>query len=97
MQTIRDDLRNRAAIEFDEASKLAELSGLWLEQVSAYHYTLSLPCGSANDWLIDLFPGNQRILNPEDRDGCRGRGPYIYVESPWGLLDVVGAAIERIG
>ena len=87
--------RSRAAETFEAASSIAESHGLTLTKMSEFQYVLSYQ----RRWKVDLYPGDQWIFNPAERDGWPERGPYIEVGAceSWTLVDVVGAAVERLG
>ena len=87
--------RSRAAETFEAARKLAESHGLILEKMSECHYVLIYE----RRWKVDFYPDVQWVFNPPDRPGWPERGPYIDVGAceSWTLVDVVGAAVERLG
>jgi hypothetical protein len=57
---------------FEAAKNMAQLHGLHLRQLSAVHYQLRKFGGVG--WLINLYPGNQRIY----ADGRR-KAPYLRI------------------
>lgn len=77
--------RSLASSDFEEAEKLARSLGFNLLRRSDTHYQIE-PVSRA--WLINLYPGNGRIM----RDRGRGPAPFLRVPAPWSLLDVVEAA-----
>lgn len=78
-QANRDD----AVLKFDKARFLAEASGMTLVCHTSAHYQLS-----NGSWLIDVYPGNQRVR----ADKQKAKAPYLDLPSPWTLLDVVNEA-----
>lgn len=83
----RKQSRERAQVDYREASILAEKHGLRLTIKTQAHYQLSKPSG----WLINVYPGNHRLYH----DRNRPKPPYLNVPMGlWTLLDVVKAAIE---
>lgn len=87
-----EDRRALGELLFDPAQVLAKANGLALRRCTGVHYQL-FPEGkraSAAHWLINLYPGNQRVYSPPER-----RGPYLNLKRPWTLLDAVQAAIRK--
>ena len=81
--------RNRTAASrsFQMAKQLATATGLSLVRLAEPQYQLRY-----NDWLWNLYPGNQRIYVD---DAHRKTTPFLNIKArPWGLIDVVKAAIS---
>jgi len=74
--------RDSAEGSFHAAAKLARSKGLSLTQRSDSHYQLR-----GGRWLINLYPGNQRIYADRNKD----RAPYLDVPCNWTLQDAVEA------
>ena len=82
--------RNRADADCAEAEAYARDHGLLLKYCGDAHFQLYGPIG--NGWLLDIYPGNQRLYRPNRLP----RAPYlrIDVEDEWTLMDVVRAAVN---
>lgn len=78
--------RERAWTAFDAAKKRAADAGLRLTRHSEQHYQIS-----DGAWIINLYPGNQRIY----ADPKRRRAPFLELKRPWSLMDAVEAAINQ--
>ncbi len=74
---------------FNEAATLAAQHGMTLTRHDGgKQYNLRTP-----EWLIQLYPGNQRIYSPKKK-----RGPMLdFVGRHWNLTAVVWAAIDAEG
>lgn len=82
---------DQACREFPEAERVARECGLKLLKRSATHFQLT-PLISLGSWLINLYPGNQRVYF----DRNRGRAPYLALPDDWDLKDAVKAAKKAI-
>jgi hypothetical protein len=81
--------RQRADDQFPRASALASGAGLHLCKRSEQHYQLS-----SHDWLLDVYPGNHRLLRPKPGGKHPKKAPFLDVPyGAWTLMDVVEAAI----
>lgn len=70
--------------QFENASILADRSGLTLKQNNEVHYSLILKDGHK----FELYPSNQRVWK-------KWRGlPFLKVPDEWGLFDAVRAGID---
>ena len=80
----------QAEIDFPHAKELANYGGLVLQKHTETHYSLR----RAHSWVINLYPGNQRLY----ADKNRHKAPFLKVSQvePWRLEDVVKAAIEAL-
>jgi hypothetical protein len=81
--------RKRADVDFDEAAAYARDHVMILKDCGdGVHYQLY----GASGWLLDIYPGNQRLYQPRRPP----RAPYlrIDVEDEWTLMDVVKAAVS---
>lgn len=78
--------RARATLEFFEARDFCIDRGMDLRKNSDTHYSLF-----GDGWLLDIYPGNQRLYRPENREP---RAPFLELPNEWGLLDVVKAATK---
>ena len=78
--------RKDAGFDFPRAAALARRNGLRLICHNETHYQLR-----GGEWLINLYPGNQRILADRQKD----RAPYLDLPDPWTLVDAVEAAAEK--
>lgn len=76
--------RDHNAAIFEQARDYAASHGMILWRCSDVQYQL---CGG-NGWLINLYPGNQRIF----RDINKPRAPRLSVSCEWDLMDVVKEA-----
>lgn len=72
---------------FEEARKLAYEHGMILIQHTDVHYTLS-----ANNWRLNLYPGNQRLYH----DKKHKKPPFLEVPENWTLKDIVDACIKEV-
>jgi len=82
-----DARRQHCRDTLSKAKTLAAEHGFLLLQKSEVHYQL-LGLGG---WLINLYPGNQRIY----ADPNRAKAPYLRIEkAEWDLIDAVKAAIN---
>lgn len=81
------ELRNLSHNQFGAAQQLAAQAGLTLVRRSDVHYQLFL---SRNDWLLNIYPGNQRLY----ADRNRPKAPFIDVKLNWTLIDVVKSVIS---
>lgn len=86
-KSAREKRRRRAIEDFDEASRLAREAGLQFVCCDDHLYHLGVSDGG---WLINVYPGNCRLY----ADPNRPRAPYLQVETPWTLLDVVRSAVK---
>ena len=85
---VREENRQKSLAVFAESTNLAELHGLTLRRLSDVHYQLS-----NGGWLLNIYPGNQRIMC----DKNKGRAPWVNVDSPWTVLDIVSRVVEMEG
>lgn len=90
-KAMREDhiaLRGQRAVKawgtFARARDLARRHGLRLSAPTHFQYQLQV-----GDALYNLYPSTQRIQIDRHH-----RGPRLDVPRPWGLLDVVRAAIK---
>lgn len=84
--------REDAASNYAEAARAAKDRGMRLIRHTDAHYQLR---HWRKNWLLDLYPGNQRIYRPNREP----RAPFLEFEEEWTLLDVVfamDAAANRI-
>lgn len=74
--------------DFKEAATLAAQHGMTLTRHNdGQQYNLR-----TSEWLLQLYPGNQRIYSPKKR------GPFIdFVGKVWNLMAVVQAVIDAKG
>jgi hypothetical protein len=80
--------RDREKVDFQEASALAMAHRMRLFRHTEVHYQLRHEDG----WLLELYPGNQRICAPPRKV----RAPVVDMRDravPWTLLDVVRAVV----
>lgn len=70
-----------------EAETLAAQNGLYLRRCTDSHYQLR-----GARWLLNLYPGNQRLY----RDPTKDQLGWLELPDPWTLLDVVHAAAEMV-
>jgi len=73
---------------FQQAQELAHKNGFELHKHSPWHFALSYKPKGFTVWLYNLYPSNQRIYNDPNF-----RGPFLQLQKPWTLLDVVSTAI----
>ena len=92
-QRLGNQRRSQAWDDFPNAARLAAVNSMQLLRHSETHYQLKHRAG----WMIDLYPGNQRIYNPVRKD--RPRGPFIKVNRGvnWTLTDIVIALVRGLG
>lgn len=69
-----DRRRSLNANLFNDARSLASKSGLRLIRCDDVHYQIEHPSG----WLINVYPGNQRIFADRQR---KIRAPYLVVDA----------------
>lgn len=95
--------RSVAGASFQDAAELATKHDMILLRRSNVHYSLYGPAtrngGNGKPrykdrWLLDLYPGNQRIFRPTNR---KPAAPFIQVAPNWHLIDVVKAVVEGAG
>lgn len=91
-QELGRERRELTMAEFGPARKLAIKSGLILRRHSEHRYTLM----KRHSWLLNLFPGPQRIQSDKNRPKQLWI-EYEKVEGRWSLLSIVLAAIEAEG
>ena len=77
----------------DEAVALAYANNCALQRMPAryprYHFQLICFDGSGSEYIYNLYPTVQRIYSDP-----KHRGPFLKVNRPWTLLDVVKAKVE---
>ncbi len=86
----RHSRHDSSEANFKDAQESANLAGMTLRAcVAGIHYQLR-----GRDWLINLYPGNQRIY----RDSNKSKAPYLKLafDRDWTLTDIVRAAKEAI-
>lgn len=87
----RRENREQAEAGFPAARKLAAANGLSLRRYDDTLYQLR----SDRGWLLNVYPGNQRLYSPKDRTP---EAPILWAiherQAAWTLLDVVMAAIR---
>lgn len=75
---------------FDEAVTLAYANHCVLQRMPArYHFQLLCFDGSGTEYIYNLYPTVQRIYSDPKHSG-----PFLKVQRPWTLLDVVKAKVE---
>ena len=75
---------------FEEAVGLAYANGCVLERKHArYHFQLICFNEGRPDYIYNLYPSTQRIFSDP-----KHRGPFLKVNKPWTLLDVVREAVK---
>jgi len=81
--------RKRAASMFAETQVLASTYNIGLTQRTDAHYQLT-----CDGWLLDIYPGNQRIYRPPPGGSHPNKAPHLVLpdERDWSLRDVVIAA-----
>jgi len=89
-ERVAKDRRELAVEMFEDAAGIAEQAGLSLVQRTQAHYHLLPADGS---WLINLYPGNQRIYHDRNKPG-----PFLRLarDRAWDLIDAVEAAITAL-
>lgn len=88
--------RELAERDFARAVALARRSGLLLVRKSDTHYQLE-PAPKGQGWLLNLYPGNQRIYSDKNRP----KAPYLGwaekgLNRDWALEDLVLLVHERL-
>lgn len=78
--------RSMEAETFDSLAKYAREVGLELKQCSQSHYQLTCQDPA---WLLNIYPGNRRLYWDPNR-----RGPFLKVEEPWCIRNVIIAATK---
>lgn len=86
-QAAKETRREQAGAVFPKARDIAKKKGFTLIQRSASHYQLR-----GGRWLINLYPGNQRIYIDRQKQNV----PFLQVPTPWTILDVIEAASKAI-
>ena len=89
----RHERREVASRDFDDVRMPARVAGMRLVKRDESHY--SLFWGPGQKWLLNIYPGNQRLYHDKNR-----RGPFVDmsgkgVDDPWTLGDVLAACIEK--
>jgi hypothetical protein len=81
--------RDLAAAAFHATQEMAQRHGLDLVRKSSTHYQL-FPQDRA--WLQNVYPGNCRL----HWDRNKAQPPFLRLDSPWTLRDVVLATIAAM-
>lgn len=87
----KKDNMARSINKLKEAKKLANDNNFVLKQHSQIHYSLNFIQGGKVKWRLNIYPSNQRLYSDPNH-----RGPFIKVNRPWTLVDVVRAATEKL-
>lgn len=88
-QAEADARRSRALVVFQEIGPRLVGTGLTLIRHTQSHYQIRHRSG----WILDLYPGNQRIY----RNPTRVRSPHLKLPRPWSLGDVIDALTSKEG
>lgn len=85
-QSNREDRCDQAQDEFEGARILAYHNGMLLKCCNRDQPHYQLIWGHDRQWLLNLYPSNQRLYHDPHR-----RGPYIQMYADWTLASVVDA------
>lgn len=83
-QAHADDHRSDSAQVAVEAINLGNSNGLRVRCHSQAHYSIRYADAKGN-YMLHVYPGNQRLM----WDSVFDKGPFVEVERPWTILDVV--------
>ena len=85
-QKLGESQRELAGEDFDDMVAFADKNELELKKISDIQYQLIPDDGS---WLLNIYPDNRRLYHDPNL-----RGPFIKVEEPFCLMNVIKGAIK---
>lgn len=89
-QKRKSENRKLAADTLIAARVIANKNGMAVIQHSDSHYQIKHRAG----WILDVYPGNQRLYRPKGREPKAPHLKGLPLEADWDLVDVVKACVQ---